>query len=344
MKRHRGWKLLKVSKSICLVVTAAFALSQQVYAAESKITKPLEGPELPGPIVAPGKKAPLDDEQINDPNADLAFGAYQRGYYLTALELALPRAETGDPAAQTLIAEIYWNGRGVARDRKKAAEWYRFAAQGGNREAQFRYANILLRGKLVTEDKLGGEELMRKAANAGHVQANFNLGQIITAKRPTWSAYKQALPFYTKAAEAGLADAQYALANIYAEAKGVPTNDEKTALAWLRKAAAGGLDTAQAELGVWLANGRAGPNDPKNAFLWFKRAAAQGNVVAQNRLARMYMVGLGVRKDIIRGGAWHIVSRRAGFSDGDLDRSFQKLAQIDKKRAIELANRLDGWR
>ena len=335
---------MTLKKNLLLLVLTMFAVSDAGLAANTKITKPVDGPELKGPIVAPGEKVPLDDVQSNDPNADLAYGAYQRGYYLTALELALPRAGTGDPAAQTLIAEIYWNGYGVARDRKKAGEWYRFAAQGGNREAQFRYANILLRGKLVPEDKKTGEKLMRKAAKSGHVQANFNLGQIITAKRPTWAAYKRALPFYTKAAEAGLADAQYALANIYAEAKGVPTNDDKTALKWLRKAAAGGLDTAQAELGVWLANGRSGPNDPKNAFLWFRRAAAQGNVVAQNRLARMYMVGLGVRKDIIRGGAWHIVSRRAGFSDGDLDRSFQELAQIDKKRAIELANRLDGWK
>ena len=38
---------------------------------------------------------------------DEAFGAFQRGYYLTALSLALPRAEKGDGAAQTLIGEIY---------------------------------------------------------------------------------------------------------------------------------------------------------------------------------------------------------------------------------------------
>ncbi|MEM1366348.1 MAG: hypothetical protein AAGH82_11430, partial [Pseudomonadota bacterium] len=30
-----------------------------------------------------------------DANVDLAFGAFQRGYYLTALELALPRAQLG---------------------------------------------------------------------------------------------------------------------------------------------------------------------------------------------------------------------------------------------------------
>src|SRR5690606_23932887 len=44
-------------------------------------------------------------DQIFGPRveADYAFGAFQRGYFLTALELALPRAEQGDAAAQTLI-------------------------------------------------------------------------------------------------------------------------------------------------------------------------------------------------------------------------------------------------
>ncbi len=46
---------------------------------------------------------------------DYAFGAYQRGYFLTALELALPRAEKGDAAAQTLIAELYARASGSHR-------------------------------------------------------------------------------------------------------------------------------------------------------------------------------------------------------------------------------------
>lgn len=48
---------------------------------------------------------PTEIEKPNQP--DLAFGAFQRGRYLTAFELALPRANLGDPAAQTLIAEVF---------------------------------------------------------------------------------------------------------------------------------------------------------------------------------------------------------------------------------------------
>ena len=80
--------------------------------------------DLPIPM-APGQPIPGEAsaaEEISDevfgprlPKDD-AYGAFQRGYYLTALSLALPRAEDGDTAAQTLIAEIYAKGLGVAQN------------------------------------------------------------------------------------------------------------------------------------------------------------------------------------------------------------------------------------
>ncbi|MEE9314813.1 MAG: tetratricopeptide repeat protein [Rhizobiaceae bacterium] len=307
---------------------------------KTKFTKPMEGPLLSGPIVKPGTPLSQDANLSRKSPPDLAYGAYQRGYYLTALKLALPRAETGDPAAQTLIAELYWKGLGVGRNRKKATEWYGFAANAGNRQAQFSYANILIRGKEAPLDKKQGEDFMAKAADAGHKQAAFNLAQIITSRRPTWAGFKQALPYYTKAAKAGIPDAQYALANIYAEAQGVAFNDEPKARLWLAKSAQGGFDTAQVEYGIWLANGRGGTKDIQQARQWFFKAAAQGNIIAKNRLAHIYASGLGVERDVIKAGAWHILSRRAGFSDSKMDRLFQSLSGIDKKRTLEAANQL----
>ena len=308
---------------------------------KAKYERPIEGPKFPAPIAGPNADANvLPDLSESKRAPDLAYGAYQRGYYLTALRLALPRAESGDPAAQTLIAEIYWNGLGAAQDKEKAAEWYRFAADGGGREAQFTYANLLLRGEVVAENKKLGEEFMRKAADAGHPRAQFNVGQFITSRRPTWKGFEIALPFYQKAAEAGIADAQYALANIWAEAKGVPFSDDEKARGWLEKSARGGLDTAQVEYGVWLANGRGGKTDREEARFWFTRAAVQGNVVAQNRLARIHAFADKNPPDLIRASAWHIIARRAGYNDTELDRMFQALPEIDKKRAIEAANQL----
>ena len=90
-------------------------------------------PKLPTPTAAP---APAPD----NPNVDLAYGAYQRGQYHTAFNLATKRAHDNDPKAMTLLGELYSNGLGVKRDDAKAAEWYKRAAERGDREAMFALA------------------------------------------------------------------------------------------------------------------------------------------------------------------------------------------------------------
>ena len=163
---------------------------------------------------------------------------------------------------------------------------------------------------------------------------------MIVAARPTWAGYKSALPWYRRAAEAGLADAQYAMANVHSHARGVVHNDDVEARKWLERAALNGLDTAQLELGIWLANGRGGAKDPVKALQWLRRAAGQRNVLAQNRLARMYAFGVGTQKDTVRAGAWYVIATRGGYSDPQMNVRFNAMSQIDKKRSIDLANRL----
>ncbi len=61
---------------------------------------------------------------------DYAYGAYQRGWFLTAFSLALDRAKTGhDPAAETLLGLLLARGLGVKQDLAAAADWYRLAGQ-----------------------------------------------------------------------------------------------------------------------------------------------------------------------------------------------------------------------
>ena len=272
---------------------------------------------------------------------DLAFGAFQRGYYLSAFKLALPRAESGDPAAQTLIAELYDKGQGVALDKRKAASWYQFAAKAGNREAQFAFANILAKGKTVPLDKIGASKYMQQAADAGHHKAQFNYAQMIINNKPNYKGFVKARPYYEKAAKGGLSDAQYVLARMHATGKGFAHRDLKRARKWMTLAAIGGFDTAQLELAIWMAIGKGGPKDEKAALSWFVLSSNQGNVIAQNRLARMYAFGLGTDRDLLKASAWHILARRAGKSDGELDEIFRNLSSKDQKRAIKVAN---SWR
>ena len=104
----------------------------------------MEFEDLPIGPVPSELEAPTDPQGVSNevfgPRVDEAYGAFQRGYYLTALKLALPRAKAGDHAAQTLIGEIYSNGFGVKRDEPLAASWYKKAADRGDREAIFALA------------------------------------------------------------------------------------------------------------------------------------------------------------------------------------------------------------
>src|SRR5262249_36150268 len=93
--------------------------------AAKSVAKPRTTPaaEQPAPAPPPGRR-----------ELDLAYGAYQRGYYIRAFSAATRRVEeTKDVKAMTLLGELYANGQGVKLDDKKAADWYRLAAERGDR-------------------------------------------------------------------------------------------------------------------------------------------------------------------------------------------------------------------
>ena len=267
-----------------------------------------------------------------------AFGAFQRGYYLTAMELALPRAQLGDPAAQTLLAELFAAGLGVPRNMDDAAFWYKQAAESGDASAQFKYGLMLLEGKHVEPDRAMAEELMKKAADAGNAFAQFNHAQLLVSQKPGDAGIFEAIPYFEKAAEQGVADAQYALAQIYHNTAGV--SDEKRAIAreLMAKAARAGYDTAQLDYAIWLIDGIGGPKDYEGGFRWMQVAATRGNVVAQNRMAVLHINAIGTSGDPVEAAKWYILSRRAGYNDRALDDFYQGLTEDEQKLAIEAAN------
>ncbi len=287
-----------------------------------------------------GAKLPdLPPEKEYKGQIDEAFGAYQRGYYLTAMDKALPRAQLGDPAAQTLIAEILSQGLGVKRDMKNAAFWYGKAAEGGDPSAMFKYALLLMEGNNVTRDKAKADEFMRKAADGGNPSAEFNWAQTLVADNPGDKGLKLALPYYEKSAEQGVADAQYAVAQIYQKLSDLPDEKKLLAREWLARAARAGFDTAQLDMGIWLVNGIGGPKDYVRGFEWLKLAANRGNVVAQNKLAHLYINALGTPPNPIEAAKWYVLSRRAGLTDPLLEDFYLGIEDDQQKAAIEAANK-----
>ncbi|KRA00301.1 hypothetical protein ASD64_01635 [Mesorhizobium sp. Root157] len=309
-----------------------------------KADKPIV-PNLPQPstTVSPGPLPSadgLDPARFGARPADEAYGAFQRGLYKTAYNLALPRAQNGDPAAQTLLAEILARGLGVPVNAAEAAKWYAAAAERGVPEAQFQYALMLLDGRFVKKDEREAHALMQAAAEAGNALAQFNFAQLLVGEDRGDAGLVKAVPYYERAAEAGVADAQYAMSQIYANGAGGKAKDDAQARQFLARAARQNYDTAQLDLGQWLIEGRGGQRDLKAGFGWMLAAARGGNVAAQNRLGKLYMGGIGTEPDSILAGAWYIVARRAGLIDQEMEDFLHGLTADETKQALQRANRL----
>ena len=89
--------------------------------------------ELPTPFRLTLRGRYPSPRSLATSRADTAYGAYQRGQYITAF----PRGDEADRggtegcSGDTLLGELYNQGLGIQQDPVKAAEWYRLARRAG---------------------------------------------------------------------------------------------------------------------------------------------------------------------------------------------------------------------
>jgi hypothetical protein len=122
-------------------------------------------------------------------NTDAASTAYQKGNYTTALKIAQPLAEGGDPRAQSLVGLIYYRGRDVRQDDAEAMRWFNLAAERGDAPAQFNLGVMFDEGRGVPQDPAAAERWYRRAAEQGHAQAQYNLGLSLAGRDDNVNAH-----------------------------------------------------------------------------------------------------------------------------------------------------------
>ena len=272
---------------------------------------------------------------------DLAFGALQRGYFVTAFREAMKRVEADpkDGPAMTILGELYRDGLGVRTDPTEAARWYKLAADRGDAQGAYALALAHLQGRGVPVDRKAGRALLEKAAAGNHVGALYNLGLVAAEDKPP--DYKAAAGWFLKAAKLGSGDAAYALALLHKEGNGVEKDAEKS-VAWLRKAASEHIVAGQLELAIALFNGEGVEKDEFLAASFFRRAAAANNPIAANRLARMLAAGRGAKKDIVEAMQWHVLARAAGIEDEWLDDQMATLTARERLAVDEAVKKHVG--
>ncbi|MTV30016.1 sel1 repeat family protein [Rhodoblastus acidophilus] len=264
---------------------------------------------------------------------DLAFGAYQRGYYQTAFAEAMKRLEKNshDAAAMTLVAELEAQGLGVPQNMSEALRWYRLAAVEGDKNAQFALALSKLAGKGGPRDLAGARELLEKAGAQNHAGAWLQLGILALEGNGVAADFGKAAENFRRAAELADPEAAYSLGLLYREGRGVEKDPQQTAY-WLKRAAEGGFLAAQVEYGILLFNGDGVPADEPGGAKWLIRAANRDNPVAQNRLARILFAGRGLKQDRVEAAKWNILAASAGLRDARLDGESNKLTPDERKK------------
>lgn len=92
----------------------------------------------------------------------------------------LAKAKAGDAPSQVVVGEAYAAGKGVPRDYKQAADWYRKAAEKGDIAGEMHLATLYRDGggKAIPRDMVQAAEWYRKAAEQGDVTAQGILGTL----------------------------------------------------------------------------------------------------------------------------------------------------------------------
>lgn len=272
--------------------------------------------------------------------ADPAYDAFLDGRYLTAIEEAEKAAAKGDPAAHTLLGEIYSNGLGVKMDMAAAAKWYEKGAALGDPNAQLAFGLMLNEGRGVKEDKTRAADFFEKAAKKGLASAQYNIALVLIEGRVRKLNMRDAVLWLEKAAAQDHAQALYDLSGIYAQKTGSLHQPEK-AKKFLKQAAVLGLSAAQLEYAIIQFNGKGVPKDQAAAINLLRSAADNGNPVAQNRLARIYADGAtGFPENPVEAGKWHLLARDAGASDFRLDVYMTRLTPEQRTKAEKAA---ESW-
>jgi TPR repeat protein len=218
-------------KRVRVAATALLTLALSVDAIASAMAQ--SPAEAAPPVMQPiAKPSPRNSAATQPPpvpataarlEPDIAYGAYQRGYYVTAFAEATRRVEQlKDVKAMTLLGELYANGFGIKHDDNKAGEWYRIAAERGDREAMFALAMLHFSGRIKGASREDGAKLLAAAAKLGHAAAAYDLGLLYLEGQLFPQDLARVAELFRGAAQAGSPEAQYALATLYKEGRGVP--------------------------------------------------------------------------------------------------------------------------
>lgn len=129
---------------------------------------------------------------------------YDQADVNAAMRLLAISADRGYPPAQTAMGTVYEQGFGVTPDIRRAADWYKKAAEQGDWVAQFSLGRIYLQGSAFQRDFAEARKwLEMAAADPRDCGASFLLGALYEDRQSIHVDYKLAAKWYRVSAERG---------------------------------------------------------------------------------------------------------------------------------------------
>ena len=191
------------------------------------------------------------------------------------------------------MALCYHTGIGVPQDTTKAHDLWLDAVEKGHPDS-FRYC--------------------QSVANAGYARGQFMLGHHYQHGIDIPADIQVALQLFHQAAEQGYAPAQCRLGMFYYDGlDDAVKKDYKQARHWLNKAAKQGDHIAQYHLGEIYYNGNGVHVNYKKAYQYYKQSADGWDIPAMQKLAHLYLEGIGTKKDEAEG--YYLLAMLAIYND-----------------------------
>jgi TPR repeat protein len=267
----------------------------------------------------------------------IALRAQQNDVASSMQELRI-KALNGNGQAAFFLAEIYADGKGIAKDPDEAKRWFEIAAELNY--GPIDVANRYWVGRGVPQDV---ERAVYWYQRVGCHTAGYQLGKMYELGVGVPQDYTKAADCYRQMMDSN-SHARLGIANLTAKGLGVP-RDELTALTLFRESAEREIGGVAFEIAVRYSLGRGIPEDEAQASHWWRVSATYHNGGAATNLARNLLDGKGVSRAALAAYLWtSLDSDITYYAKSERDELASVLSAADVKQADTLIDSLRATR
>lgn len=193
-------------------------------------------------------------------------------------------AEMGVAEAQTVMGALLYGG--AQENQKRAAGWFKKAAEQEVPEAEYYFARCCEKGEGVPKDLVLAVKYMRKAADHGWIPGIIACGDYYYHGVGVAINRGIAADYYRRGAQMGSTRAKCKLGCCYFHGEGTEL-DLGTAAYWFWQAANEDDCEAQALIGMCFEFGYGVKKNLKEAEKWYSLAAEKGDEASKERLKKL---------------------------------------------------------